>query len=46
VGAIVDAEITPVKAPVVKQQEQVAASISGLSDLKASAELTNTNIAI
>ncbi|MDC1249366.1 flagellar filament capping protein FliD [Planktomarina sp.] len=45
VNAIVDAEITPVRAPVVKQQEQVAASISGLSELKASAELTNQNIA-
>ena len=45
VNAIVDAEITPVRAPVVKQQEQVAAAISGLSELKASAELTNTNIA-
>ena len=45
VGAIVDAEIAPVRAPVVKQQEQVAASISGLSQLKQSAELTNTNIA-
>ena len=45
VNAIVDAEITPVRAPVVKQQEQVAAAISGLSELKASAELTNQNIA-
>ena len=45
VNAIVDAEITPVRAPVVKQQEQVEASISGLAELKASAELTNQNIA-
>ena len=45
VGAIVDAEITPVRAPVVRQQEQTAAAISGLSDLKAAAELTNKNIA-
>ena len=45
VNAIVEAEITPVRAPVVKQQEQTAAAISGLSELKASAELTNTNIA-
>ena len=45
VNAIVDAEIEPVRAPVVKQQEQVEASISGLSQLKASAELTNKNIA-
>ncbi|MDB4116124.1 flagellar filament capping protein FliD, partial [Planktomarina sp.] len=45
VNAIVDAEIAPVRAPVVKQQEQTAAAISGLSELKASAELTNKNIA-
>ena len=45
VNAIVDAEITPVRAPVVKQQEQVEASISGMAELKASAELTNKNIA-
>ena len=45
VNAIVDAEITPVRAPVVKQQEQVEASISGMAELKASAELTNQNIA-
>ena len=45
VNAIVEAEITPVRAPVVKQQEQTAAAISGLSELKASAELTNKNIA-
>ena len=45
VGAIVDSEIAPVRAPVVKQQEQVAASISGLSQLKQAAELTNKNIA-
>ena len=43
VNAIVDAEITPVRAPVVKQQEQVEASISGMAELKASAELTNKN---
>ena len=45
VGAIVDAEIEPVREPVVKQQAKVEAAISGLSDLKASAELTNKNIA-
>ena len=45
VGAIVDAEITPVREPVVAQQAKVAASISGLSQLKQAAELTNQNIA-
>jgi flagellar capping protein FliD len=45
VGAIVDAEIEPVRGPVVKQQAKVEAAISGLADLKSSAELTNQNIA-
>ena len=45
VTAIVDAEITPVREPVVTKQARVAASISGLSQLKQAAELTNKNIA-
>ncbi|MDB4051546.1 flagellar filament capping protein FliD [Planktomarina sp.] len=45
VGAIVDAEITPTKTPVLKDQEKVVAAISGLAILKESAELTQKNIA-
>ena len=44
VGAIVDAEITPQKSPVLKNQEKVVAAISGLAVLKESAELTQKNI--
>ena len=44
VGAIVDAEITPTKTPVLKDQEKVVAAISGLAILKESAELTQKNI--
>ena len=44
VGAIVDAEITPQKTPVLKNQEKVVAAISGLAVLKESAELTQKNI--
>ena len=44
VGAIVDAEIDPVKNPVVARQEKVETAISGLAQLKNASELTKTNI--
>ena len=44
VGALVDAEIDPLKSPVVAKQERVEAAISGLALLKQSSELTKTNI--
>ena len=44
VGALVDVNIEPQKAPVLKEQEKVEAAISGLAILKNSSELTNKNI--
>ena len=44
VGAIVDADIDPIKNPVVARQEKVETAISGLAQLKQSSELTKTNI--
>ena len=44
VGALVDADIDPIKAPVEKNKEKVEAAISGLALLKKSSELTNANI--
>ena len=44
VGAMVDAEIEPLKSPVVAKQERVEAAISGLALLKQSSELTKANI--
>ena len=44
VDALVDAEIDPLKSPVVAKQERVEAAISGLALLKQSSELTKTNI--
>ena len=44
VGALVDANIEPVKSPVVAKIEKVDTAISGLAILKQSSELTKTNL--
>jgi len=45
VGALVEAEITPVRAPVEKKIVKADAAISGLALIKQTSALTNTNIA-
>ena len=44
VGALVDANIEPMKSPVTAKKEKVDTAISGLAVLKQSSELTKTNI--
>ena len=45
VGALVDADIDPIKIPAEKNKEKVEAAISGLALLKQTSELTKKNVA-